>query len=194
MTEYRNPKPTVDILIELDGQPGTLVFIERAHEPQGLALPGGFVDEGEWVADAAVREAKEETGLDVELVELFHVYSNPSRDPRQHTVSTVFIGRATGTPIGGDDAARAIVCAPDALSGQARVRSRDDRRRLRRLQAARRAPASPPVAAAARSRAVLDRSRTARGRFSTARGPCGPRVYRQGAKGRMRSPSELVVL
>jgi len=115
VTEYRNPKPTVDILIELDGQPGTLVFIERAHEPQGLALPGGFVDEGEWVADAAVREAKEETGLDVELVELFHVYSNPARDPRQHTVSTVFIGRATGTPTGGDDAARAIVCAPDEL-------------------------------------------------------------------------------
>lgn len=115
MSEYKNPKPTVDVLIELDGKPGTLVFIERAHEPRGMALPGGFVDEGEWVADAAVREAKEETGLDVELVELFHVYSNPSRDPRQHTVSTVFIGRATGTPMGGDDAARAIVCGPDQL-------------------------------------------------------------------------------
>jgi 8-oxo-dGTP diphosphatase len=115
VSDYKNPKPTVDLLIELDGQPGTLVFIERAHEPQGLALPGGFVDEGEWVADAAVREAKEETGLDVEILELFHVYSNPSRDPRQHTVSTVFIGRAKGTPTGGDDAARAIVCAPDEL-------------------------------------------------------------------------------
>ena len=115
MTEYRNPKPTVDALIELDG--GKLVFIERKHEPVGLALPGGFVDEGEWVADACIREAKEETGLDVTIVELFHVYSNPQRDPRQHTVSTVFIAKATGTPVGGDDAARAIVCTPDALPG-----------------------------------------------------------------------------
>ena len=114
MTEYKNPKPTVDALIEL---PGGLVFIERANEPKGYALPGGFVDEGEWVADACVREAKEETGLDVELVELFHVYSDPGRDPRQHTVSTVFIARASGTPVGGDDAARAIVCPPDQLPG-----------------------------------------------------------------------------
>ncbi len=112
---YRNPAPTVDVLIELPDHPGELVFIERAHEPKGLALPGGFVDEGEWVADAAVREAKEETGLDVELVELFHVYSDPARDRRRHTVSIVFIGRARGTPVGGDDAARAVVCRPDAL-------------------------------------------------------------------------------
>ena len=115
--QYRNPKPTVDLLIELAGRPGELVFIERANEPRGFALPGGFVDEGEWIADAAVREAKEETGLDVELVELFHVYSDPARDRRLHTVSTVFIGRATGTPVGADDAARALVCAPDALPG-----------------------------------------------------------------------------
>jgi 8-oxo-dGTP diphosphatase len=115
MTTHKNPTPTVDVLIELDDRPGELVFIERAHEPVGLALPGGFVDEGEWIADAAAREAKEETGLDVELVELFHVYSDPARDARRHTVSTVFIGRARGTPIGGDDAARAIVCPPDAL-------------------------------------------------------------------------------
>lgn len=115
--EYKNPTPTVDVLIELAGKPGTLVFIERKNEPHGFALPGGFVDEGEWVADAAVREAKEETGLDVELVELFHVYSDPSRDPRKHTVSTVFIGRARGEPTGGDDAARCIVCPPDQLPG-----------------------------------------------------------------------------
>ncbi|MGE0545445.1 MAG: NUDIX domain-containing protein [Kofleriaceae bacterium] len=116
-TEYKNPKPTVDVLIELDGRPGELVFIERANDPRGFALPGGFVDEGEWVADAAVREAKEETGLDVELVELFHVYSDPKRDARVHTISTVFIGRARGIPTGGDDAARALVCAPDQLPG-----------------------------------------------------------------------------
>ncbi|MDX2093892.1 MAG: NUDIX hydrolase [Kofleriaceae bacterium] len=114
---YRNPKPTVDVLIEVDGRPGELVFIERLNEPRGFALPGGFVDEGEWLADAAVREAKEETALDVELVELFHAYSDPGRDTRQHTVSTVFIGRARGTPVGGDDAARAIVAHPDALPG-----------------------------------------------------------------------------
>lgn len=112
---YRNPAPTVDVLIELVDRPGELVFIVRANEPVGLALPGGFVDEGEWVADAAVREVKEETGLDVELVELFHVYSDPARDARKHTVSIVFIGRARGMPVGGDDAASAVVCRPDAL-------------------------------------------------------------------------------
>jgi len=112
---HKNPTPTVDVLVELEGHPGELVFVERAHEPLGLALPGGFVDEGEWLADAAVREVKEETGLDVELLELFHVYSDPSRDKRKHTVSTVFIGRARGTPVGGDDAASAVVCRPDAV-------------------------------------------------------------------------------
>jgi 8-oxo-dGTP diphosphatase len=114
---YKNPKPTVDVLIELDGHPGALVFIERANDPRGFALPGGFVDEGEFVADAAIREAKEETGLDIELRELFHVYSDPARDQRMHTISTVFIARAAGTPVGADDAARAIVCAPGALPG-----------------------------------------------------------------------------
>jgi 8-oxo-dGTP diphosphatase len=112
---FKNPKPTVDLLIELDDAPGQLVFIVRKNAPQGLALPGGFVDDGEWVADAAAREAKEETGLDVELIELFHVYSDPSRDTRHHTVSIVFIARASGRPIGGDDAAACIVCPPDAL-------------------------------------------------------------------------------
>jgi len=114
---YKNPTPTVDCLIELAGKPGTLVFIERKNAPQGFALPGGFVDEGEYIADGAVREAKEETGLDIEIIELFHVYSDPARDPRKHTVSTVFIARATGTPSGGDDAARCLVCAPEALPG-----------------------------------------------------------------------------
>ena len=116
-TEYRNPTPTVDMLIELEGHPGELVFIERGNEPKGFALPGGFVDEGEWIADAAIREAKEETELDVTIIEMFHVYSDPSRDPRKHTVSTVFIGTARGTPQGSDDAVRAIVCRPDALPG-----------------------------------------------------------------------------
>lgn len=112
---YQNPTPTVDILIELDGRPGTIVLIERRNEPKGWAIPGGFVDRGEFLADAAVREAKEETGLDVELTSLFHCYSDPTRDPRQHTVSTVFVGRARGEPAGADDAAEARVFALDAL-------------------------------------------------------------------------------
>jgi 8-oxo-dGTP diphosphatase len=110
---YRNPVPTVDILIEMAG--GGIVLIRRKHEPPGWALPGGFVDEGETLAAAARREAMEETGLEVELTELFHCYSDPRRDARKHTVSTVFIGRATGMPQGGDDAADAIVVSLEAL-------------------------------------------------------------------------------
>ena len=103
---YRNPTPTVDVLIELDDRPGTLVLIERRNPPQGWALPGGFVDEGEWLADAAIREAKEETGLDVELRELFHAYSDPARDPRHHTLSVVYIAQAVDPDelAAGDDA------------------------------------------------------------------------------------------
>jgi 8-oxo-dGTP diphosphatase len=112
---FKNPTPTVDLVIELDDAPGMIVLVVRRNEPRGLALPGGFVDQGEWVADAAVREAKEETGLDVELTELFHVYSDPGRDARQHTISVVFLARAAGRPVGGDDAADCVVCAPDAL-------------------------------------------------------------------------------
>ena len=112
--QYRNPYPTVDVVIEVQGG---LVLIERRNEPRGWALPGGFVDYGESVEDAARREAKEETGLDVTLTGLLGVYSAPDRDPRFHTVSTVFIGRAQGTPTGGDDASLAAVFALDALPG-----------------------------------------------------------------------------
>lgn len=115
MTQYRNPKPTVDVLCEIAGRPGSIVLIRRAHEPRGWALPGGFVDEGEWLADAAAREAKEETGLDVTITELFHCYSDPERDPRQHTVSTVFCATARGEPAGADDAAEAGVFTEDTL-------------------------------------------------------------------------------
>lgn len=105
--KHRNPAPTTDIIIELAG--GGIVLIERKNEPHGWAIPGGFIDYGESAEHAAEREAKEETALDVELIEQFHVYSAPDRDPRQHTISTVFIARAEGTPKGGDDAKRAIV-------------------------------------------------------------------------------------
>ncbi|MGQ9872331.1 NUDIX domain-containing protein [Leptodesmis sp.] len=102
---YRNPAPTVDIIIELIDRPHRpIVLIERLNLPLGWALPGGFVDYGESVETAAQREAQEETGLTVELVDQFHVYSDPQRDPRQHTLSVVFLATATGNPQAGDDA------------------------------------------------------------------------------------------
>ncbi len=112
MSQPRNPYPTVDVIIEA---PGGVVLIERAHEPRGWALPGGFIDYGEAPADAARREVKEETGLDVELTDLLFVYGAPDRDPRQHNLSVVYVARASGTPRGGDDAARAEIFALDAL-------------------------------------------------------------------------------
>jgi 8-oxo-dGTP diphosphatase len=113
MSEHKNPRPTVDVVIETDGG---IVLVRRKNPPHGWALPGGFVDEGERVATAARREAKEETGLDVELVDLLGVYSDPERDPRGiFTISTVFVGRAAGAPEGGDDAAEARVFPLDAL-------------------------------------------------------------------------------
>nr|WP_199307996.1 MULTISPECIES: NUDIX hydrolase [unclassified Leptolyngbya] len=81
-----------------------VVLIERLNPPYGWALPGGFVDYGESVESAAVREAAEETGLHVKLTEQFQVYSDPSRDPRQHTISIVFLAMARGEPSAGDDA------------------------------------------------------------------------------------------
>lgn len=105
MTEYRNPAPTVDIIIELrDRRDRPIVLIERRNEPYGWAIPGGFVDYGETVETAAVREALEETQLAVTLIEQFHVYSDPRRDPRKHTISIVFLAFASGTPTAADDA------------------------------------------------------------------------------------------
>lgn len=103
---YRNPIPTVDIIIEVGSEieKKGLILISRKNEPKGWALPGGFVDYGESLEQAAVREAKEETDLDVELVSQFHTYSDPQRDPRRHTISTVFIARGKGVPRAGDDA------------------------------------------------------------------------------------------
>lgn len=102
---YRNPTPTVDIIIELIDRPHRpIILIERHNSPYGWALPGGFIDYGELAEVAARREAEEETGLSVELIEQFHVYSDPSRDPRQHTMSVVFLATATGEPKAGDDA------------------------------------------------------------------------------------------
>ncbi|MGD8353380.1 MAG: NUDIX hydrolase [Pseudomonadota bacterium] len=110
----RNPFPTVDIIIEVEGG---IVLIERKNPPHGWAIPGGFVDYGETVEDAAVREAKEETGLDVTLNRLLGVYSDPARDPRSHTISTVFVAAAAGKPVADDDAADAGVFNENTLPG-----------------------------------------------------------------------------
>ena len=106
------PLLTVDVIIEVEGG---IVLIERKNPPPGWALPGGFVDVGEGVAAAAVREAKEETSLDVTLSEQFFAYSDPRRDPRGHTTSVVFLGRASGEPRAADDARAVQIYALEAL-------------------------------------------------------------------------------
>ena len=110
------PALTVDVVIELVDRPGRpFVLIERRNPPPGYALPGGFVDVGETVEQAARREALEETGLTVALKSLLGVYSEPARDPRLHTVSIVYVGEARGEPRAGDDAARIRVTTLDDL-------------------------------------------------------------------------------
>ena len=110
--------PTVDIIIELEKEGGRLgiVLIKRKNPPYGWALPGGFVDYGESLEQAAVREAKEETSLDVQLQCQMHTYSDPKRDPRKHTISTVYIARAKGTPEARDDAQEIMVVSTDEIN------------------------------------------------------------------------------
>lgn len=112
---YRNPLLTVDVIIEIPGK--GIVLIERKNPPFGWAIPGGFVDYGETVEAAALREAKEETGLDVDDLKQFHVYSDPNRDPRGHTVSVVFTGIGRGRPHAADDAANLQIFQIDSLPG-----------------------------------------------------------------------------
>ena len=110
--EIKTPFLTVDIIIRYHGG---VVLIERKNAPSGWALPGGFVDVGESLEDAAVREAKEETSLDVTLVEQFHAYSKPERDPSFHTVTMVFVADGQGNLKGQDDAREAKVFSDGAL-------------------------------------------------------------------------------
>ena len=111
-THQKNPIPTVDVVIRIgDG----IVLIRRKNPPLGWALPGGFMDVGETCETAAAREAKEETDLDVRLQQLLGVYSDPRRDPRQHTLTVVYTATAEGIPVGLDDAAEAKIFDLNAL-------------------------------------------------------------------------------
>jgi 8-oxo-dGTP diphosphatase len=105
----------VDIIIEYKGG---IILIKRKNPPEGWAMPGGFVDYGENLESAAVREAKEETGLDIKLIKQFHTYSDPNRDPRHHTITTVYIAKAQGNAIAGDDAKEISIFNKETLPEQ----------------------------------------------------------------------------
>jgi 8-oxo-dGTP diphosphatase len=119
MAKPVTPSLAADAIIELLDLPGQpVVLIERAFEPFGWAIPGGFVDIGETIEAAAIREAKEETGLDVQLTALLGIYSNPTRDHRGHTVTAVYIAQAHGTPQAADDAKNSAWYTLDDLPQQ----------------------------------------------------------------------------
>lgn len=111
--QYRNPVPTVDIIIEINNG---IILIERKNPPLGWALPGGFVDYGESLEAAAIREAQEETSLHISDLQLLGCYSDPARDSRLHTISTVFIATATGEPCAADDAANIVILPANRLN------------------------------------------------------------------------------
>jgi len=116
MTKPVTPLLAADALIELIDQPGRpIVLIERKNPPYGWAIPGGFVDIGETVETTAVREAMEEVSLPVTLRGLLGIYSSPSRDPRGHTVTAIYVAQATGTPVAADDAKAVGVFMLDQL-------------------------------------------------------------------------------
>lgn len=110
--KFETPALAVDVIVEIEGK---VVLIERKYPPHGWALPGGMVDIGEKLENAAIRELKEETGLDVTLEALLSVYSDPKRDERRHVVSAVFVGQAEGVPCAADDAKNAGLFGLDEL-------------------------------------------------------------------------------
>jgi ADP-ribose pyrophosphatase YjhB (NUDIX family) len=118
MSHPRNPAPTVDIIIEVerdDGRRG-IILVERKNPPYGWALPGGFVNYGESLEDAATREAREETSLQIELISQLQTYSDPDRDPRGHTISTVYVATARGRPRAEDDAKTIGIFTPEEIN------------------------------------------------------------------------------
>ncbi len=117
MKRYKNPFPTVDVIIEVEREDGRqgIILIKRKNPPYGWALPGGFVNYGETLEEAAIREVKEETSLDIEIRFQLHTYSDPKRDPRQHTISTVYVARASGKPKARDDAQEIGVFIPEEI-------------------------------------------------------------------------------
>ena len=110
--QFKNPLPTVDVIVSIGGK---VVLIRRKNPPPGWAIPGGFIDYGETAEHAAAREIREETGLDIANLTLFEVRSDPSRDPRFHTISIVYTADSAGTPRAGDDAAETGLFGPDNL-------------------------------------------------------------------------------
>lgn len=121
------PLLTVDAVIELVDRPGhPVVLIERMHEPHGMALPGGFVDVGETVEQAVIRESQEETGLDIKIRGLLGVYSDPHRDSRGHTVSVVFVAESSGLPRAADDAKAVHIIDVDAVNSVTAVFDHND--------------------------------------------------------------------
>jgi 8-oxo-dGTP diphosphatase len=116
MPAPKTPALTTDIIIELKDRPDVpIVLIRRKHPPHGWALPGGFVDVGESLEHAAVREAEEETALRVTLKILLGCYSDPTRDARGHTASAVYVAEAVGEPRAQDDAAGVAIFSPEGL-------------------------------------------------------------------------------
>ena len=114
MTKPVTPLLAADAIVELVNVPGRpIVLIERKNPPYGWAIPGGFVDIGETLEAAAIREAREEITLDIELVSLLGIYSNPKRDPRGHTITAIYVATSTGTPVAADDAKSLRVFALD---------------------------------------------------------------------------------
>jgi len=109
---YRNPLPTADVIIRVGNG---IVLIKRKNPPHGWALPGGFIDYGESAESAAVREAREETCLEIADLSLFGVYSDPDRDPRHHTITVVFTAQSDGLPVAADDATEIGIFTPDRL-------------------------------------------------------------------------------
>ena len=135
LEEWKQPKLTVDVIVE--NAEGHVLLILRKNPPEGWAIPGGFVDYGETLERAAIRELREETGLDVTLTAQLHTYSDPNRDPRHHTVTTVFLGLASGDPVASDDAVEArffpLTELPDPLAFDHRT-VLGDLERFRRVQ------------------------------------------------------------